>query len=52
MYFLMRINSEFSKVKVSIIGIFNDFKFKEYLDVCVFFSLSEEEVVFLLYDVN
>lgn len=37
---------------MSVIGISNDLKFKEYLDPRVLSSLSEEEVVFPPYDAN
>ncbi len=52
LYSLTRINSELTRAKVSIIGISNDLKFKEYLDARVLSSLSEEEVVFPPYDAN
>ncbi|NJF25058.1 ORC1-type DNA replication protein [Thermococcus sp. Bubb.Bath] len=52
LYSLTRINTELGKAKVSIIGISNDLKFKEYLDARVLSSLSEEEVVFPPYDAN
>ncbi len=52
LYSLTRINSELSRTKVSIIGISNDLKFKDYLDPRVISSLSEEEVVFPPYDAN
>lgn len=50
LYSLTRINTELHRAKVSIIGISNDLKFKEYLDARVLSSLSEEEVVFPPYD--
>jgi cell division control protein 6 len=50
LYELTRINELLSKSKVSIIGISNDLRLKEYLDPRVFSSLSEEEVVFRPYD--
>lgn len=50
LYSLTRINSELVNAKVSIIGISNDLKFKDYLDPRVLSSLSEEEVVFPPYD--
>ena len=50
LYSLTRINTELKRAKVSIIGISNDLKFKEYLDARVLSSLSEEEVVFPPYD--
>ncbi len=49
-YNLTRINSELKSAKVSIIGISNDLKFKDYLDARVQSSLSEETVVFKPYD--
>ncbi len=52
LYSLTRINTELSRAKVSIVGISNDLKFKEYLDARVLSSLSEEEVVFPPYDAN
>jgi archaeal cell division control protein 6 len=50
LYELTRINETLSKSKVSIIGISNDLRLKEFLDPRVFSSLSEEEVVFRPYD--
>jgi len=50
LYSLTRINTDLKRAKVSIIGISNDLKFKEYLDARVLSSLSEEEVVFPPYD--
>ncbi|AFK21838.1 ORC1-type DNA replication protein [Pyrococcus sp. ST04] len=50
LYSLTRINTELKRAKVSVIGISNDLKFKEYLDPRVLSSLSEEEVVFPPYD--
>ncbi|RLF82477.1 cell division control protein Cdc6, partial [Thermococci archaeon] len=52
LYSLTRINTELKNAKVSIIGISNDLRFKEYLDPRVLSSLSEEEVVFPPYDAN
>jgi cell division control protein 6 len=49
-YNLTRINSELKNARVSIIGISNDLKFKDYLDARVQSSLSEESVVFKPYD--
>jgi cell division control protein 6 len=49
-YNLTRINSELKNARVSIIGISNDLKFKDYLDARVQSSLSEEVVVFKPYD--
>lgn len=50
MYELTRINETLTKSKVSIIGISNDLRLKEFLDPRVFSSLSEEELVFRPYD--
>ena len=52
LYELTRINETLSKSKVSIIGISNDLRLKEFLDPRVFSSLSEEEVVFRPYDAS
>ena len=46
LYDLTRINSTLENAKVSLIGISNDLKFKEYLDPRVLSSLGEEEIVF------
>ncbi len=50
LYNLTRINSDLNRAKVSLIGISNDLKFKEYLDPRVLSSLSEEELVFKPYE--
>ncbi|MFX0211341.1 MAG: Cdc6/Cdc18 family protein, partial [Candidatus Hodarchaeota archaeon] len=50
LYNLTRINSDLNRAKVSLIGISNDLKFKEYLDPRVLSSLSEEEIVFKPYE--
>lgn len=50
LYELTRINEFLSRSKVSIIGISNDLRLKEFLDPRVLSSLSEEEVVFRPYD--
>ena len=50
LYDLTRVNNQFSKAKVSIIGITNDLKFTEYLDPRVRSSLGEEELVFPPYN--
>ncbi|MEM2080704.1 MAG: ORC1-type DNA replication protein [Candidatus Bathyarchaeia archaeon] len=50
LYELTRINETLNKSKVSIIGISNDLRLKEFLDPRVFSSLSEEELVFRPYD--
>jgi cell division control protein 6 len=52
LYELTRINETLSKSKVSIIGISNDLRLKEFLDPRVFSSLSEEEMVFRPYDAS
>jgi cell division control protein 6 len=50
LYNLSRINSELQQARVSIIGISNDLKFKNFLDPRVISSLSEEEIVFPPYN--
>ena len=50
LYELTRINETLIKSRVSIIGISNDLRLKEFLDPRVFSSLSEEEIVFRPYD--
>jgi len=50
LYELTRINEALCKSKVSLIGISNDLRLKEFLDPRVFSSLSEEEIVFRPYD--
>jgi len=52
LYELTRINETMHKSKVSIIGISNDLRLKEFLDPRVFSSLSEEELVFRPYDAS
>jgi len=52
LYELTRVNEALRKSKVSIIGISNDLRLKEYLDPRVFSSLSEEEIVFKPYDAD
>ena len=52
LYELTRINETLQKSKVSIIGISNDLRLKEFLDPRVFSSLSEEEMVFRPYDAS
>jgi cell division control protein 6 len=52
LYELTRINEILDKSKVSIIGISNDLRLKEFLDPRVFSSLSEEEMVFRPYDAS
>jgi cell division control protein 6 len=50
LYNLSRINSELQQARISIIGISNDLKFKNFLDPRVISSLSEEEIVFPPYN--
>jgi len=50
LYSLSRINSELRRARVSLIGISNDLKFKNFLDPRVLSSLSEEEIVFPPYN--
>jgi cell division control protein 6 len=52
LYELTRINETLEHSKVSIIGISNDLRLKEFLDPRVFSSLSEEEMVFRPYDAS
>jgi cell division control protein 6 len=52
LYELTRINELLHRSRVSIIGISNDLKLKEYLDPRVFSSLSEEEMIFRPYDAS
>ena len=52
LYELTRINETLRRSKVSIIGISNDLRLKEFLDPRVFSSLSEEEMVFRPYDAS
>jgi len=52
LYELTRINGNLSNSRVSIIGISNDLKFKEYLDPRVLSTLSEEEIVFRPYNAS
>jgi len=52
LYELTRINEALCKSKVSITGISNDLRLKEFLDPRVFSSLSEEEIVFSPYDAD
>jgi cell division control protein 6 len=49
LYELTRINELLTHGRLSIVGISNDIRFKEYLDPRVLSSLSEEEVVFRPY---
>jgi len=50
LYNLSRINAELKNARVSIIGISNDLKFKNFLDPRVLSSLSEEELIFPPYN--
>ncbi len=50
LYELTRINEMLHSSKVSLIGISNDLRLKEFLDPRVLSSLSEEEIVFTPYD--
>ena len=52
LYELTRINETLCKSKVSIVGISNDLRLKEFLDSRVFSSLSEEEIIFKPYDAS
>jgi cell division control protein 6 len=52
LYELTRINETLKKSRVSIIGISNDLRLKEFLDPRVFSSLSEEEMIFRPYDAS
>jgi len=52
LYELTRINETLCKSKVSIVGISNDLRLKEFLDSRVFSSLSEEEIIFRPYDAS
>ncbi len=50
LYELTRINETLARSRVSIIGISNDLRLKEFLDPRVLSSLSEEEIVFRPYN--
>jgi cell division control protein 6 len=52
LYELTRINENLNSSKVSLIGISNDLKFKEFLDPRVLSTLSEEEIVFPPYNAD
>lgn len=52
LYELTRINETLHKSKLSLIGISNDLRLKEFFDPRVFSSLSEEEIVFRPYDAS
>ncbi|MDT8357529.1 MAG: ORC1-type DNA replication protein [Methanomicrobiaceae archaeon] len=50
LYNLTRINSDLEESRVSMIGISNDLRFRDFLDPRVLSSLSEEEIVFPPYN--
>jgi cell division control protein 6 len=50
LYELTRINETLSNSKISLVGISNDLRLKEFLDPRVLSSLSEEEIVFRPYN--
>ncbi|NIQ04847.1 MAG: AAA family ATPase [Candidatus Korarchaeota archaeon] len=50
LYQLTRVNNILEKGEVSLVGITNDLKFREYLDRRVISSLGEESIVFNPYD--
>jgi len=50
LYELTRINETLTKSRVTLVGISNDLRFKEFLDPRVLSSLGEEELVFRPYD--
>jgi len=52
LYELTRINGTLTNSKVSILGVSNDLRLKEFLDPRVFSSLSEEEIVFSPYNAS
>jgi cell division control protein 6 len=52
LYELTRINETLHNSRVSLIGISNDLRLKEFLDPRVFSSLSEEEMIFRPYDAS
>ncbi len=52
LYNLSRVNSELNKARVSLIGISNDLKFKNFLDPRVLSSLSGEEIIFPPYNAS
>jgi len=52
LYNLLRINSELTRAKVSIIGISNNLQFREFLDPRIKSSLGEEEILFPPYDAH
>ena len=50
LYSLTRVNTDLKRGKVSLVGISNDTRFKEFLDPRVLSSLSEEEILFPPYN--
>ncbi len=52
LYELTRINQSLCNSKVSIVGISNDLRFKDFLEPRVLSSLSEEEIMFRPYDAS
>ena len=50
LYNLTRLNSELSKVQITVVGISNDLRFLDMIDQRVRSSLSEEEIVFPPYN--
>jgi cell division control protein 6 len=50
LYELTRVNETLSNSRVSLVGVSNDLRLKEYLEPRVLSSLSEEEIVFKPYD--
>jgi cell division control protein 6 len=52
LYELTRMNEALHGSKVSLVGISNDLRMKEFLDPRVFSSLSEEELIFRPYDAS
>ena len=50
LYELTRINEALRHAKITLVGISNDLRFKEFLDPRVLSSLSEEEIVFKPYN--
>lgn len=52
LYELTRINEALRNSKISLVGISNDLRLKEFLDPRVLSSLSEEEIVFKPYDAD
>jgi len=52
LYELTRMNETLGRSKVTMVGISNDLRLKEFLDPRVFSSLSEEEIVFRPYDAS